>query len=777
MNLETKINQLKFWDGSELFYLSDFDLNMTIDDEVSQTSFEDFSANVDLTARRIFLGSEIRDLDFKLNMNQGLADINLNLLYQDFIKFSTQGKIDLTSNKVSITLDDLLTKYNQFDLRNSEKIIFNYSNDEFQISSFSLEHDNGTIELNGNYSFSDYSEFILSIKNLDGKDLSVNVLGLPHDQTPDSDINLQLNYSGTPENPFISIDFALDSVQAEKVFLGFVKSNLDYKNKLLTADVNFFKTKSEINNPWLGLNGTLPIDLSLSSQQRLPKNEQLDLNFFANNFDLRFAGSIIPGITKLNGTLEGDIKLTGTYNDMNTNGQLQIKYGSFTAQANNLNYLLETGIVVKNDELTIASFSLSNNRETKGGGKITASGKINLENFKPKKINISASGDLKLLNKNSRAVNPNLYGDIAIRTGEDMRFIMNESQNSLYADLTLKRGANITFSPTQSAYSNESDKFNYIFMPPEEEFVDKEIDSLIIISESKSNETDAASNIPFDIDLKIQVENEAKMVFVLSREFKQNLTAYLGGEFEYTLIDNVPRARGELQLLDGSRLDFIKTFQARGSVKFLDEIDNPYLDVSSTYQSYYNPDTLTTGGNEYEVQIKINLEGPAKSLNTNFIRDERNVEVYKRRTNFGQYELDATKTASDAMFFIIVGKFPEDASLQETNVAVSTAASLAGSIVGGFLNEQLGDFVRSVNVQQVGTETKFSLIGKVGGIRYEIGGTSQVFQDLSRANIKIEYPFIFTRLILRLERREPTFQSTTYGEMINELGLKYSFVF
>ena len=61
---------------------------------------------------------------------------------------------------------------------------------------------------------------------------------------------------------------------------------------------------------------------------------------------------------------------------MNTNGQLQIKYGSFTAQANNLNYLLETGIVVKNDELTIASFSLSNNKETEGGGKITASGKI-----------------------------------------------------------------------------------------------------------------------------------------------------------------------------------------------------------------------------------------------------------------------------------------------------------------------------------------------------------------------------------------------------------------
>jgi len=129
--------------------------------------------------------------------------------------------------------------------------------------------------------------------------------------------------------------------------------------------------------------------------------------------------------------------------------------------------------------------------------------------------------------------------------------------------------------------------------------------------------------------------------------------------------------------------------------------------------------------------------------------------------------------------FIIVGKFTEDASVQETNFAVSTAASLAGSIVGGFLNDKLGDYVRSVQVRQVGTETKFSLIGKAGDFRYEIGGSSQIFQDFSRANVKIEWPVIpiTPRLILHLERKESVFVSSTYSEMINELGVKYSFEF
>ncbi|MBT8387276.1 MAG: hypothetical protein KJO12_07670, partial [Ignavibacteria bacterium] len=85
----------------------------------------------------------------------------------------------------------------------------------------------------------------------------------------------------------------------------------------------------------------------------------------------------------------------------------------------------------------------------------------------------------------------------------------------------------------------------------------------------------------------------------------------------------------------------------------------------------------------------------------------------------------------------------------------------------------------SVQVRQVGTETKFSLIGKVENVRYEIGGTSQIFQDFSRANVKIEWPVvpITPRLILRLERREPVFESSTYSEMINEFGVKYSFEF
>ena len=45
------------------------------------------------------------------------------------------------------------------------------------------------------------------------------------------------------------------------------------------------------------------------------------------------------------------------------------------------------------------------------------------------------------------------------------------------------------------------------------------------------------------------------------------------------------------------------------------------------------------------------------------------------------------------------------------------------------------------------------------------------FNDLSQANVKIEYPLL-NNLLLRLERKEAITETSIANEMINELGLK-----
>jgi hypothetical protein len=101
---------------------------------------------------------------------------------------------------------------------------------------------------------------------------------------------------------------------------------------------------------------------------------------------------------------------------------------------------------------------------------------------------------------------------------------------------------------------------------------------------------------------------------------------------------------------------------------------------------------------------------------------------------------------------------------------------MAGSVLGGFLNNYLGSYVQSVEIRHAGSANKFNLAGNINKFRYTIGGTTDVFQDLSQANIKIEYP-IFNSLLMRLERKQAITETTSSNDMINELGLKYKFEF
>ena len=136
----------------------------------------------------------------------------------------------------------------------------------------------------------------------------------------------------------------------------------------------------------------------------------------------------------------------------------------------------------------------------------------------------------------------------------------------------------------------------------------------------------------------------------------------------------------------------------------------------------------------------MNIKGTLKELDKNLAQQSEKLAVYVGTKNIENNVSDATKDASDAVMFMILNKFNDNVSQQERNIIDSYATSFAGSIVGGFLNRQLGDYVKSLDIRQSGNDTKFILAGRAGKFRYSIGGSTAVFQDLGLANVKIEYP-------------------------------------
>jgi hypothetical protein len=251
----------------------------------------------------------------------------------------------------------------------------------------------------------------------------------------------------------------------------------------------------------------------------------------------------------------------------------------------------------------------------------------------------------------------------------------------------------------------------------------------------------------------------------------------LKGNLRYTSFGGRTDVQGKLDLVEGSTLEFLKTLEATGSIRFEGDLANPYLDIVATYRNYYLPLSGPDAGKQIEVAVKLNLEGPAKEINKKLIKPEGNLKVYYGIESIENNQPSGQYDASDAAMFLLLDKFNDDADQQDRNAVASYAAGIAGSLVGGFLNNQLGDIIKGVELRQVGSTTVINIIGRVGKFRYEVGTSSSGYQDISRTNVKIEYP-VTRRFFLNLKRKEPVSSESYYiGEMINEFGLKYRFEF
>jgi hypothetical protein len=337
----------------------------------------------------------------------------------------------------------------------------------------------------------------------------------------------------------------------------------------------------------------------------------------------------------------------------------------------------------------------------------------------------------------------------------------------------------------QSGYQNNAENFSYRFAEDSSKVHVKEqyFEQLINLAKenySKENPGQDNSKLAIDYNINASFQNEAILKFALSRELNQNLTARIGGNIQYVNIGGNTSTKGELKLLDGSTLDFFKTLGASGTIRFENELSNPYLNIVASYKNYYQPPEGDI--KEEPVAVKIYLNGPLKNLLENFTKNKNSICVYVGSENIANNIQDQTKNQNDAVFFIMTGKFASDLSQQQQSQAVgastaaSTATSFAGSLLSGFFNHYLGDAVRSIELSNVGQTTKFNLIGKVNNFDYTIGGPTAVFQDLSQANVKIEYP-IFNNFLIRVERKEALEQTEISNEMLDELGLKYRFEF
>ncbi|MCB0742576.1 MAG: hypothetical protein KDC67_01620, partial [Ignavibacteriae bacterium] len=299
-----------------------------------------------------------------------------------------------------------------------------------------------------------------------------------------------------------------------------------------------------------------------------------------------------------------------------------------------------------------------------------------------------------------------------------------------------------------------------------------------ILNETNNSKTiKIEDKTKFDYNTNIIIRNIASFNFLIDPELNQKMNLETTGRLEFATVNDQLRTQGALELLDGSRIEFFKTFDAKGTIRFESDVIDPHLNIVGTYIGEI--DNFEGSGRTEEVAVKLKINSPLSKLGENLSAENENLSVYVGRTNIDNDIPDLKYGASNALTFILLGQLSLDLNEEQKTalgaVAENTAYSLLGSQLTSYLNSTLGGLVSNIRFNKYSSNNyKLLFSGKYNNIRYSFGGNTK-YLEWNKTDIKFEY-LINPSFIIRMEQKDPIVETTT-GEKIQELGLKYKFEF
>lgn len=783
ISTELKLDYMVMMQKDLTIYLSDLltEFNFTRDNRY--LSFNKLFGTASITGKRFYTGSNVESITADIAFNQSKMFFSASANIEDMINAEAEGIINMTPHEQQLSVNKLSLNYDGIEWTNKDSLKVLFNPDFFKIVKCRLQSDTSIISLSGMVESSGKQDLIVKASGISGNILERYLLGFK-DNRLTTNGSLDAKIEGKFENPLINLLFDLKDLKISSTKLGSIKGFVNYADKKLTTYFAFLDSTANESSPLFFLKGNLPVDLSFASvKERLLQNEELSLQLKSSRFDLSSLGRIVPGIVNPRGILTADVNLGGTFKNPVYSGHLNLTKGAFTSIYNNLNYKLGLKLHFDKQAMDVDSLVLANAGGSKYSGTITGRGGILFDGFKTKIIDLRFNGDLAVLGQQSQSITPFFYGDLFIGTDGDW-LLTKRGDRIFFKGNVLMKNADLIYTTGVESGGITNKNFNFVFVEDSTK-IDKELARFkqVLSKEKdlqKQNE-EKEQPLNFDYEIGISTENSAKLLFILSQVANQKLIVEMRGDLKYSNFGGETRAQGAFELLPGSKLEFFKSFDAAGFIRFESDVTNPYLDIVATYTSdYVNPRNASEP--HQDVAVKIKIKSPLSDLGKSLAGNTESIGVYIGARNIQNDIRETRYDYADAFSFILMGKFKDDLTAQDktqvagqTNLIGNTATSFLGSILTSFVNSAVGDLVNNIQISQAGEFTKFSLSGRIQNLRYTFGGTTEVFQNIARANIKFEYPFN-SRFIIRLERKDPVI-FFGWADKVSEIAFKYKFEF
>lgn len=777
---ENTANITDFWvvDVEKSNRIKNLNFRINLESMNRQKREDNIFIQTELSADKILSGSTIENLSFNMNFNEDVFKYEINTKIDTFLFIRSSGSFDISTEKFQALIDKFTLEYKKYKLTNQGDLIFSFTKDNFSFDQFILRRKRDRINLSGQLGYKGNQNLKLSVENLELYELVLNFFPNITEEV-NGQISIATKITGDAKSPEIIGNFNLKNLAIGEKELGELEGSVDYKNNLLNLSCAYIDSVYEGKDFNLELN--LPFNLSFQDvKERINKDDKIYLHLNFNNFNLQPL-SILNSIFKsINGSLNGDVRITGTMNKPEFYGSIESTGLNFIAAQNNLRYASDLVINFDKDKIEFERFEVEN-VGTRKRGKLYTNGELKIDSKGIKDLVFNIRGSLLVLGNESKPVSPKVYGDLFIQTAQPVIIRGNYNDYTITGEVNILESS-LIIPPIEQEYSSEEEFFvyRYVNYSPEIDPADLaflEAEKELRGARKPKTEKNAGVLSKIQGKIKLSLKNNVSMMLIFNQELNQRLFADLKGEVVYNFTGNQTSTQGEIELTQDSYLVFYQKFLASGKIRFESSLSNPYLDVVATYSNYYvQGDTVNQ--TIKDVVIKLKLIGTVENLGKNLVSNKENIEVSIDGT------VDPTKDASDVVAFILVGKFKDDLTTEDKTSTISTwgstfqsaASSLLGSVITNFANSILGDVLRNVEFRKIGEETKFSFEGKVKDLRFKVGGGTDVFQNFALANIQLEYP-ISEKLFLRIIRKQSQLQASKPTEMINEVGLKYKVEF
>ena len=254
------------------------------------------------------------------------------------------------------------------------------------------------------------------------------------------EIAADFHVAGTARDPEITAEVTQSEAQIGDVQVPFLRLTGEYADSLLVADLSLTRAADTV----LVGHAELPLDLALNpAGERKLSGRPLAVSAEADSVDFNIIEALTPAVDSVQGILNADVGIAGTWDDPRLEGFAEVLSGAMTVPGIGVRYSsVRGGVMLEGDSLVMQNVLLASN-----GGQLEVDGFVRLEeltapvlrltararNFHaidvPQFLDLTVTGDI--------ALNGPLYG--AVLTGR-----VTADQGVLYfADLLNKNVINL----------------------------------------------------------------------------------------------------------------------------------------------------------------------------------------------------------------------------------------------------------------------------------------------------------------------------------------------